>query len=220
MPHSVSWKRLVLAETMLRPNPTMISLTMKDVKEHLDRMDLEKAKARSSGVRYPSDSRRPLEVVKNNEVAVVEPPQVIYLNQRVLQNPSVAPFPEALNLTGMHTFDMTMRSRSNGSIDIARTRSPSSPTGIGENRLSSPTLGDETTNLHFESEEGGEETQYFDIEDSGVEETPIFIAPPLPSFDYDEVLDSVARDSSSFGTLVHLRLFTSNRDDANTNRNP
>ena len=102
---------------MLRPKPTMISLSMKDVTEHLESIDRKAAKAQAEGVVSNSSMRRPLidllTASSPSPIASLEAPTVIYLSDRNHDRDprvqGITPVPITTDM--LHTFDLPSRAR-------------------------------------------------------------------------------------------------------------
>lgn len=102
---------------MLRPKPSMISLSMKDVAEHLESIDRKAAKARAEGFLSYSSMRRPLSDLPTPSspppIASVEAPTVIYLSDRNRDRDAriqdITPVPITTDM--LHTFDLPSRAR-------------------------------------------------------------------------------------------------------------
>lgn len=118
---------------MLRPKPTMISLSMKDVTEHLESIDFKAAKARAEGVVSYPNMRRPLidlPTASSPPIASLEDPTVIYLSDRNHDTDpriqGITPVPITMDM--LHTFDLPSRARDSAeptdSFAVARTIEP------------------------------------------------------------------------------------------------
>lgn len=102
---------------MLRPKPTMISLSMKDVTEHLESIDRKAAKTRAEGVVSYSSMRHPLVDLPTASspplIVSLEAPTVIYLSDRNHDRDprfqGITPVPITTDM--LHTFNLPSRAR-------------------------------------------------------------------------------------------------------------
>lgn len=102
---------------MLRPKPTIISLSMKDVTEHLESIDRKAAKARAEGVVSNSSMCPPLidlpTASSPPQIVSLEAPTVIYLSDRNHDRDpriqGITPVPITTDM--LHTFDLPSRAR-------------------------------------------------------------------------------------------------------------
>lgn len=190
---------------MLRPKPTMISLSMKDVTEHLESIDRKAAKARAEGTVNSFSMRQPLGALKNETIPITaEEPRVIYLNERDARIQGITPVPISTDM--LHSFDLTIRSRSSAeSADrTPRARSlETMPHDDAENRTTTTaSMDDDSVSLGFlESDREDEEPDFIEDQDFMMTEVPgasPIPRAPRPSLDYSS-FEGSSRDSSPFG---------------------
>ena len=200
---------------MLRSKPTTISLSMKDVTEHLESIDRKASLARASGTINPSSMRQPLGALRNESTpTMADEPRVIYLNERDTRIHGVTPVPISTDM--LQSFDLTIRSR--GSVESGPPGAPATtarslqslPQDDAENRTQTTTsFEDDSVSLGFlESEPDDSEEPNFIEEDQDSMMTEVPGASPIPrvprpSLDYrDNSFEGSSRDSSSFGTFT------------------
>lgn len=195
---------------MIRPKPTMISLSMRDVNEHLESVERKAAKARAEGNVNSSNMRQPLGARRNEPTpAMAEEPRVIYLSERDARIHGINPSPIASDM--LHSFDhLTIRSsgsaESGGSTTLGRSLQMR-PRDVSENRATAANLNDDSLSVVFVGSDRDEtEEPSFIEEDQSSMMTEVAGASPIPrvpspSLDYrDTGFEGSSRDSS-FGTM-------------------
>lgn len=151
---------------MLRPKPTMISLSMKDVTEHLESIDRKAAKARAEGIVSYSSMRHPLTDLPTasspSPIVSLEAPTVLYLSDRNYDRDpriqGITPVPITTDM--LHTLDLPSRTR-----DSAQ---PTDPFAVGRS-IEPPSLAEsqsENTRTITTASASSSTTQGIDTPDS------------------------------------------------------
>lgn len=194
---------------MLRLSPTIISLSKKDVKEHLKNIGRKAGAVQCDGVLMASNARSPLQSYIDDEVTGIEGSRGTSWTVRSNQRARIIRAREAFGRQP-EGVDNSFASRASNSNDGYET----SRMIVSNLRSSSLLLQPENRSVYVEDSEGsGNEHRYVvspsdDADDRlGYTQQLLFqdtesrqrLTPPEHVFDYGGFVQSPSRDSSSFG---------------------